>query len=65
MNLDRDPACDLELSSSVFNPSRSIGQIIKGIHGLVLEVGLLLITFAKPRVKGLTEFRKAVVSGKT
>lgn len=61
MNLDRDPACDLALISTLFHPARGTGQIIKSMN----IVWFQLITFAKPRIKGPTEFREVVVSGKT
>lgn len=61
MSLDRYTACDLGLS---FIPPEASARLLR-VHCLVSGVGLLLITFAKLRVKGSTEFREVLVSGET
>lgn len=46
-------------------PPEASAKLLGYEHCLVSGVNLLLITFAKPRIKGSAEFREVVLFGKS
>lgn len=46
-------------------PPEASAKLLGYEHCLVSGVNLLLITFAKPRIKGSAEFREVVIFGKS